>query len=629
MFRTRKWLSLLLCLVLLLSTGAFGAISPAEVLDLPEHAEGVLLVQFDRELPEQAKADLRAANGLKLDKALDNKGLERLVFSDKRPLHAVMAQLKAMKGVVFVEPDYTLYASPGAAQLLPEGFVNPSNDTYYNLLWGLNNVGQDIRGVVGDGTTDVDAPQAWELAGGSGDIVVAVIDEAVDLTHPDLQGVVIDYQKFNSGGTAYKHGTHVAGTIAALDNTIGVVGVAPGVKIMSLSFLGTSGGSTSNAILAINYAKDHGAHIINASWGGGGYSQALKDAIEGFGGPFVAAAGNDGVNTDSSAHYPSAYSSANIVSVAALNNWGQLASFSNYGATSVDIGAPGVDIVSTYPGGYAYMSGTSMAAPHVAGVLALMKSYLPTATPDQLIQTLYNSGRPLSSLVGKTTTGKLVDTDQALMALGASGGDQVPPELVSTTPADNATNVPVNTALKLTFNEAVTLVGSNITVNGSAVTGSAVGNEIVIQPPTSPLSYSDNYAVVVGAGAVADIAGNAINTPIAFSFDTEAAPVQQQILVVSSVPASGQTNVKRTANIVFTLDRAFSVLNGDKIRLISSAGNSIAFSASGIGTTKLTINPSPTLDPLAKYTVILESGALTSGDAVLVAHSMSFTTGKK
>lgn len=629
MFKTRKWLCLLLCLVLLLSTGAYGAISPAQVIDLPEHEDGVLLVQFDRELPEQAKADLRAANGLKLDKALDNKGLERLVLSDKRPLHSVMAQLKAMKGVVFVEPDYTLYASPGPAQILPEGYVNPGNDTHYNLLWGLNNVGQAIRGIVGDGSTDVDAPQAWELAGGSGDIIVAVIDEAVDLTHPDLQGVVIDYQKFNSGGTAYNHGTHVAGTIAALDNTIGVVGVAPGVKIMSLSFLGTSGGSTSNAILAINYAKDHGAHIINASWGGGGYSQALKDAIEGFGGPFVAAAGNDGVNTDNAAHYPSAYSSANIVSVAALNNKGQLASFSNYGASSVDVGAPGVDIVSTYPGGYAYMSGTSMAAPHVAGVLALMKSYLPTASTEQLIQALYNSGRPLSSLEGKTTTGKLVDTDQALIALGASGGDQVPPELVSTTPAHNDTNVSVNTALKVTFNEAVKLVGTNITVNGSTVAGSAVGNDIVIQAPITPLSYSTQYTVAIGSDTVADIAGNVFSTPIEYLFTTEAAPVQQQILVVSSVPANGQTNVKRTANIVFTLDHVFTEIDLVKIKLTNPAGTPVAYTASGAGTTKLTINPTPTLDPLAKYTVILEPGALTSAEAALVAHSMSFTTGKK
>ena len=307
MSKNMKRLSLLLSAILVFSTFGFSSGIPADTVNqsIAPFEEGVLIVQFTKNLPEQAKASIRANNDLIFDKSLGSNGLERVLVRGNRPLHSIINQLSALPGVAFAEPDYTLYATPLNMKIMPESYVDPTNDTYYNLLWGLNNTGQAIRNIVGDGSTDVDAPEGWEMSAGSNTVIVAVIDEAVDSTHPDLQGVVIDYKKFNIGPAAYEHGTHVAGTIAANDNALGVIGVAPNVKIMSLSFLGKNGGSTSNAILAINYARDNGAHIINASWGGGSYSQALKDAIESFGGPFVAAAGNSGVNTDSAPHYPS------------------------------------------------------------------------------------------------------------------------------------------------------------------------------------------------------------------------------------------------------------------------------------------------------------------------------------
>lgn len=623
--------SILMSLILVFSTAAYGAGSTSAVNNPSDYIEGVLLIQFERDLPEQAKADVRAAIGIDHDKILNASGLERVIVRGNRPLHSVIAQLKGMSGVVFAEPDFVVQAIPIDVNMIANGFVEPGNETHYNLLWGLNNTGQSVRSISGDGVTDIDAPAAWEMTAGSESVVVAVIDEAVDMTHPDLQGVVIDYQQFNTGGAVYEHGTHVAGTIAANDNAIGVVGVAPAVKIMSLSFLGANGGSTSNAILAINYAKNHGAHIINASWGGGGYSQALKDAIEGFGGPFIAAAGNSGVNTDNSPHYPSAYNSSNIVSVAAVSNTGGLASFSNYGATSVDIAGPGVDIVSTYPGGYAYMSGTSMAAPHVAGVVALMKSYKPTATTEELLQVLYGSGRPMATLSGKTVTGKLADADNALIALGTGGGDTTPPELLSTLPVDGSQNVPIDTLLKITFNEAVQLLGNSITVNDVTAAAQAVGNEILITPPVSPLDYSTNYVVVIEAGTVADTATlpNPFDSPISYQFKTVSAPVQQPILVVSSMPANNQTNVKRSANIVVTFDSVFTGLDPSKIRLLDASNNTVSYVTSGIGTSKLTINPNPTLSALAKYTVVLEQGAVYATNASLAAYTLTFTTGRK
>lgn len=629
MFKITKHLSLFLILLLLVTSFTFGISTQTTSNALIPYEDGVLLVQFERNLPEQAKAAIREANDLKFDKALNPSGLERVLINGNRPLHSVLNQLSAMPGVSFVEPDYILYASPGDTQVITSEFVNPADETYYNLLWGLNNTGQLIRTAIGDGSTDIDAPAAWDMTGGSDAIIVAVIDEAVDMTHPDLQGVVIDFQKFNTGGTAYDHGTHVAGTIAASDNNFGVVGVAPKVKIMSLSFLGTNGGSTSNAILAINYAKEHGAHIINASWGGGGYSQALKDAIESFGGPFVAASGNDGINTDSTPHYPSSYSSPNIISVAAVGNKGELASFSNYGVNSVDIAAPGVDILSTYPGSYAYMSGTSMATPHVAGVLALMKSYKPEATTAELIQALYDSGRVLSSLSGKVGTGKMIDADNALASLGGVSNDNTPPVLVSTLPANQSSSASIVTPIKLTFDEPVKIISTNVTLNGTSVPASANGNEIILSPPSSPLAYDTVYEVSIASDTIADLADNPYSSPINFSFTTESAPTQQFITVISSSPTNNQTNIKRNANIIFTFDTVFTSFDIAKISLKDAKGNVISFTTSGVNTNKLTINPDPTLSSLTKYTVILSDGAVTSENATLSPFTLTFTTGKK
>lgn len=212
------------------------------------------------------------------------------------------------------------------------------------------------------------------------------------------------------------HGTHVAGTIAASVNGQGIVGVAPNVKIMALKFLGPNGGSTSDAIDAIGYATKKGVRISNNSWGGPGYSQALKDAIERSGQLFVAAAGNSSKNQDTSADpdYPAGYNSANVLSVAAVDNRGALASFSNYGATTVDISAPGVNILSSVPGGYSFYSGTSMAAPHVTGVAALAKSVNSALTPADMKNIMMSTGAVAPSTSGKTVTGAIVRARAAL-----------------------------------------------------------------------------------------------------------------------------------------------------------------------------------------------------------------------
>jgi subtilisin family serine protease len=192
------------------------------------------------------------------------------------------------------------------------------------------------------------------------------------------------------------------------------VGVCWNVKFVSAKFLGSTGGTTANAIKAVDYMtnlKKAGLNIVatNNSWGGGGYSALLYDAINranDAGILFIAAAGNDGLDIDVSASYPTGYDLPNVISVAAINSYGELASFSNYGLTQVDLGAPGVAIISTVPSNkYASYNGTSMATPHVTGAAALYKSINPSAIAAQIKAAILNSVIQTPSLSGTTSSG--------------------------------------------------------------------------------------------------------------------------------------------------------------------------------------------------------------------------------
>jgi len=373
--------------------------------------------------------------------------LQRLSFKSgvgvaalsKTTLKSKMKELMATGLYEYVEPDWQVHL-----------LQNPTDSAFTDgRLWGLRNLGQS-GGVSG---IDVNTESAWSVTTGSPSVVVAVIDTGVRYTHRDLRnnmwvntgeipgnGIDDDNNGYrddihginailNTGDPMddHGHGSHCSGTIAATPFDSGAhVGVAYNVKIMGCKFLGQGGGRTSDAITCIEYAVANGADLLSNSWGGGGFSQAMVDAIQtanNAGVLFIAAAGNDAVNNDQIPHYPSNYSVPNVISVAAIDRRGNLASFSCYGATTVDLAAPGVAIYSCTSDSdtsYATWNGTSMATPHVSGVAALLISQYPTMGVSELKSRLLNTAAPLASLSGRMITGGMVDAGAAINA-GADG----------------------------------------------------------------------------------------------------------------------------------------------------------------------------------------------------------------
>ncbi len=344
-----------------------------------------------------------------------------------------ISQLKSSNAVI-VEPNFIYH------------IVKAPNDPMYGELWGIHNTAQ--KG--GHEGVDIDAERAWDVTTGSRDVLVAVIDTGVDYTHPDIapniwtnqaeangkagvdddnNGYIDDihgYDFANDKGDSmddHGHGTHVSGTIGAKGNDgKGIVGVNWDVTIMGVKFLDASGsGSLEGAIKAIDYATKMGAMIESNSWGGGGFSDLLKQSIERARDKnvlFVAAAGNESNDNDANPSYPCTYDTANIVSVAAVDNNGNMADFSNWGHSTVHVAAPGVNIYSSLFGNkYDSWSGTSMATPHVSGVAALIKSVNPTFGYKELKARLISSARPLSSVRGKVSTSGLVNAYYAVTGL--------------------------------------------------------------------------------------------------------------------------------------------------------------------------------------------------------------------
>jgi len=370
-----------------------------------------------------------------MEKNGDKEGVELISISGT--VADALAKAKNLPEIDYAEPNY-----------IYQHFAT-SNDTYYTngSLWGMYGDASPLK----TNAFGSQAGEAWAVGHtGLNTVYVGIIDEGYMYTHVDLaanagvnpgeiagNGIDDDGNGYKDDvygwdfdgnnnsvfdGTGDDHGTHVAGTIGGVGgNGIGVAGVCWSVKLLDAKFLGRNGGTTANAIKAVDYftgLKVKGLNIVatNNSWGGGGFSQALQDAIEranAAGILFIAAAGNSGTNNDVTASYPSNYTNSNIIAVAATTSTGGLASFSQYGATTVDLGAPGSGIYSTVPvkagksagSGYASYSGTSMATPHVTGAVALYASTHGDATAAQIKAAILNSATPTASLAGKCVSG--------------------------------------------------------------------------------------------------------------------------------------------------------------------------------------------------------------------------------
>ena len=423
MFRTRP------VAVILALLSLAGCVSPALPGSPPvlRWVPNRVTVKFKNSADHARVEQARVRIGARSWERLPMSDADLLSLDGSLEVPAALERLGDFTDVVeYAEPDF-LFDAEGA----PSDY-DPS------LLWGL---------------AKIDAPDAWLKTEGSATVIVALLDTGIDGSHADLtnnlwtnpdetiDGIdqdgddyVDDLHGWNFvDGTPDPidddaHGTHVAGTIGAVGRNGGIVGVSPMVSLMALKTLGPDGGTTSDAIRAIAFARAHGARIINASWGGRGYSSALKSAIQKAGNDgilFVAAAGNGddqgvGQDADRSPVYPAAFALANVVSVAATDSYDRLAEFSNYGVTTVDLAAPGVGIVSTIPGGrYARYDGTSMATPHVSGVAALMLALEPTLSVAELKAALIDSAAPVAALRGRVVAGGRLDAAAALDAARA------------------------------------------------------------------------------------------------------------------------------------------------------------------------------------------------------------------
>jgi subtilisin family serine protease len=419
----------------------------------PDAVAGEVIVRFAGDATAAERGGLRREVGGTVEETLPLPNTEVLRLPPGASAGRAIDELERSPDVAYAEPNVVRRAS-----------VLPS-DRWSGYLWGLENRGQNVAGTTGAVDADTDGAEALDRAAGSAAVAVAVIDTGVALDHPDLagagsvnageagalgaNGVDDDADGFvddshgwdfvdddNRPDDLNGHGTHVSGTIAArAGNTLGIAGIAPRASILPLRVLDAGGsGSVADLVAAYRYAARQGVRVVNLSLGGPDFSRAERDAIAAAKNVlFVVAAGNggaDGVgdNVDATPQYPCAHALDNIVCVGASDQRDALAGFSNFGARSVDLLAPGVNVLSTVPAegasyteyDYAFLDGTSMATPHVAGA-AMIAGREPNIAVDDLKQALLGSTDPLPQAASRTVTGGRLNAHAALARRDGTG----------------------------------------------------------------------------------------------------------------------------------------------------------------------------------------------------------------
>jgi serine protease len=489
---------------------------------------------------------VRLAPGQKVDYSLGAYGPGVQVVSGFKLLPDVYKA--KVVGKTIIQAMDSLEPSTRVSTVYPDRAIKLNaipNDSQFPKLWGMNNTGQ----TGGFPDADIDAPEAWDKVTGTGNTLVAVVDTGVDYNHPDLAANMwknpgeIPGNKVDDDGNGYVddvygydfvngdadpmddhgHGTHCAGTIGGVgDNKIGVTGVNWHTKIMAIKIFDASGsggaGFMSGAIAGLDYAVSMKAKISNHSWGGYGFDSLFAQAVakaKSVEHIIVAAAGNDSNDNDSMPYYPANYDYPNVVAVAATDSQDRLASFSSFGKTTVDIAAPGVNIFSAKPGGgYQMMSGTSMATPHIAGILSLYWDAYPDAKYDQIISALYQNADVKFNLMSKVVGGRRANVGNMLKNWTPPKTDFDGPYVTSArvvyskgalAGAEFVFSEAINPA---TFTPAdVLLTGPGGPLSVSAVTpvtgSSGMSFFVVFDPLTAPGSY-----VVKIGPSIEDLAGN-------------------------------------------------------------------------------------------------------------------------
>jgi subtilisin family serine protease len=618
---------------------ALTAAAPAPSAGTARRAE--IIVGFEPRVAARAQVAVVGSVGAR---TLDRFGSirARVISVPAGQRKSIIAALERDPSVRYAEPNVRVHA-----------FAQP-DDPSYAQLWGLENTGQAINGLAGKADADIDAPRAWSVSTGSAAVTVGVIDTGVDYTHPDLaaniwinpgedcpgcrndgidndgNGYVDDWRgwdfknddndPFDDNG----HGTHIAGTIGAVgDNGTGVVGVNWTVRIMPLKFLGADGvGDAADAVRALQYATAMGAQVTNNSWGGDDYSQALADAIaeaDARDSLFVAAAGNSFTNTDTSPNYPSGYALPNVIAVAATDQSDAKAWFSNYGRRTIDLGAPGTNILSTKPGAsYQYLDGTSMATPQVAGAAALAWSAARSASAVGVKALLLGTVDPSASLAGKTTTGGRLNVGNALSCGGAPQAWVEAP--ASGFSVDVGSQSDVSVLAAACGDPSATIVEA--TVNGDPLTLVGRGDGLY----TGSFVATDAGAVTIevtatsGAGTgAATVTGSAIQTyPIVPGGDpvavTTSAPDQNARLAFDGT--AGQRVSLKLTNVTIGTSGCCS----SKISMTGPTGGTV-LAPTNFGTSGGFVD-TKTLSLTGSYTILLDPQGAATGDVTVTLYDV-------
>lgn len=546
--------------------------STAEVIVSEPHVDGEVLVKFKERKIDMDQVSGRAslnsfvyAEGLKKEDTIAPQNVTLLSSKSDESTEQLIDRLQDDSRVEYVVPNYLRKVfDTEPSQYIP-------NDSFFADQWSLHNALDK----------DIDAPEAWNIFKGNSSVIVGVLDTGADLTHPDLvgnlwngsieasgckddNGVVIEAGCPNHGWNYvtdidptndadptddHGHGTHVASIVGARgDDELGMAGVSMHVTLMPIKVADKDGFlSSSDWIKGLNFAKQNGAKIVNASFGGFEYSQAEYDAIHDFPGLFIAAAGNSGSDNDviTTPNYPSNYNLDTIIAVAATDASDALADFSNYGVTSVDVGAPGVDIWGAIPGGdYMESKGTSMAAPHVAGLAALIWGYDTALTATQVRDDILATGDIDPQLSGKVSTGMRINAYNALKGLTTV------PTIVSAVVGDDGVSgngkLSVNFMLKDVIGGLpVTLKQFEYSVDGGVTFVAPTSGDISAALSVSPTNLLDMAEATWSANSYVTSAVTSLIPPTEYSFFVD---LNSTDLALLTTPIQPDVRVRFLAN---------------------------------------------------------------------------------